>query len=246
MEHPKSVLGIAAILRRNPLSAVVVLVIAAGIACGIESTPVTYVQSATVVFTLDRAPANVGPTEPGTGSQGLVNPYIGPLITTEVMMTQVMVSPAAQSQVRAAGGTAQVGMTPENLYSLQYPYYAEPSATLTVTSTSTAAVQRTFTVATELLARRLATLQERAGVPARDRIETVIIGDTGPVAQPGSRPRIFGGIAVLTIIALVMVPAFIERHRDVISLLSRVGRRRRSSHARRWPGWRRPVTASGR
>jgi hypothetical protein len=231
-----NVRGIAAILRRQPLATAAVLVIAASITCGIESAPVTYVQSATVVFTLDHTPADAGPTEPGTKSPGLVNPYIEPLITTEVMMTQVMVGPAAQSQVRAAGGTAQLGMTPENLYSLQYPDYAEPSASLTATSTSTAAVRRTFTVAAELLARRLAALQAQAGVPARDRITTVIIGDTGPVAQPGSRPRLFGGIAVMTIVALVMLPVFLDRHRNVIRPLCQVGRRRRPSHARRWRG----------
>jgi hypothetical protein len=227
---------IAAILRRHPLAAVAVLVTAIGITYGVENTPVTIVQSATVVFAVGQTPMNAK----------LPSRQIDPLIATEVMMTQVMLSPEIASQVRAAGGTAQLGIVPENLYSLQYPDYAEPSATLTATSTSTAAVQRTFTVAAGLLARRMAALQTQAMVPPAERIRTVLIGDTGPVAQPGSHVRVLGGIAVITIVALVMIPVFLDRYRDLVRPQRRSGRRRRSRPRPRSPAARRPVTQNGR
>jgi hypothetical protein len=195
--------NVAVILRRHLVAVTLILMTSAGVAYDMKVTPVTYAQSATLVFGVGRSPA-----EPN-----LANPLIDPLIATEVTMAQVMDSPAAQSEVRAAGGTAQFQFVPENLYSLQYPYYAQPSATLTATSPSPSAVTRTFTVAAQVLASRLAALQERAGVLPQHRIRTFIAGDTGPVPQPGSPARVFGGLGLLTVVALLMVPIFLERHR---------------------------------
>jgi|GEM_PF-2437000 hypothetical protein len=201
------------ILRRHLLPTTIVLMIGAGVAYGMKATPVTYAQSAVLEFSAGRSPA-----EPN-----LANPIIDPLIATEVMISEVMAGPSAQSQVRAVGGTGQFTIVPENLYSLQYPYYFDPSATLTATSTSAAAARRTFTAAARVLASRLAAIQQQAGVPRRHRIRTFIIGDAAPVAQPGSRVRVFGGIALLILVALLMVPVFLERHRGLI------GRRRAAS-----------------
>ncbi len=210
LESAMNVRNIVAILRRHLLAAAMVLMIGVGVAYDMKATPVTYAQSAVLEFSAGRSPA-----EPN-----LANPIIDPLIATEVMMTQVMAGPAAQSQVRAARGTGRFTIVPENLYSLQYPYYFDPSATLTATSTSAAAARRTFMAAVQVLASRLAAIQQQAGVAQRHRIRMFIIGKTAPVAQPGSRVRVFGGIALLTLVALLMVPVFLERHRGLI------GRRR--------------------
>lgn len=194
---------IAALMRRHLLAVMVVLLIAAGVTYGIMRTPPMYSQSATVVFMAKNSPA---------GSHSSAS-FINPLVATEVMMTQILTTPLAQSQVRAAGGTASFEFVPFNLYSMQYPDYGEPIATLTATSQRAADVQRTFTVVVRLLGQRLAAVQEQAAVPQRSRIQGYLAGDTGPVAQPGSSKRVFAGLALLTVVAIFMVAKYLDRHR---------------------------------
>jgi hypothetical protein len=219
MERVMNLREIAALMRRHLLAVTLVLTIAAGAGYDIRSTPPVYSQSATVVFTATDSPAD----------SNLKTQFINPLIATEVMMTQIMTGSEAQSQVRAAGGTAQFGIVPENLYSLQYPNYSEPSATLTTTSPNTADVQRTFTVVLRILGQRLAAIQAQAGAPPSRRIRTFVLAQTRPVAQPGSPMRAFAGLAVLTLVALVMVPTFLDRRRSPVRRTARAGSRRRSA-----------------
>ena len=126
---------IAALMRRHLLAVTVVLLIAAGGGYYIGNTPPMYSESATVVFTAKNSPS-------GASSNAS---FIAPLIATEVMMAQTFLTPPAQSEVRAAGGTASFQFVPLNLYSEQYPNYDEPDATLTTTSQRPADAERTFT-----------------------------------------------------------------------------------------------------
>jgi hypothetical protein len=203
MERAMTLREIAGLMRRHLLAATVVLMLVAGTGYCIKSTSPMYSEGATVVFTVTDAMANAH----------LSGQLISPLIATEVMMTQVLMSPAAQDQVRAAGGTAQFELAPVNFYSMQYPDYAEPSATLTTASQRPADVQRTFRVVLRLLGQRLAAIQAQAGVPPRHRIRTFLIGDTGPIVQPGSPMRVFAGLAVLAVVALFTVTGFLDRRR---------------------------------
>lgn len=193
---------IASLMRRHLLAVTVVLLIGVGIVYGIGRTPPIYSRSATVVFMANNSPA-------GSHSN---SSFINPLVATEVMMTQILTNPLAQSQVRAAGGTASFEFVPFNLYSLQYPDYGEPVATLTTTSQRPADVQRTFTVVLRLLGQRLAAMQTQAGVPQRSRIQDYLTGDTGPVTQPGSAKRVFAGLALLIVVAVFMVAKYLDRH----------------------------------
>jgi hypothetical protein len=194
-------LGTAALMRRHLLAVIVMLMLAAGVAYDIKSTPPTYSESASVAFTVTKFLA--WPNVPATVRK--------PLIATEVMMTQALMTRPARQQVSAAGGTAQLQFSPFNTYNLQFPDYAEPIATVTATSPSRAEVQRTLRVAVRLLQGRLAALQAQAGVPASDRIRASLVADTGPLAQPGSPARVFAGLALLTVVALFMVTSFLDR-----------------------------------
>jgi len=206
---------IAALMRRHLLAATVVLVIAAGVGYDIGSTPPLYSESATVVFT---------PKSSLADSRSSAS-FVAPLIATEVMMAETMMSSSAQSQVRAAGGTASFQFAPSNLYSLQYPDYDEPDATLTATSQRPADVQRTFMMVLKLLSQRLAAMQAR--VPLRSRVQDLLVGDTGIAVQPAASTRVFGGLALLTLVGLFMVANFLDRRGPRPGVLRPVGRKRR-------------------
>ena len=203
MKRAMTLRQIAGFMCWRLLPATVVLTLAAGAGYYIRRTPPMYSQSATVVFTVRDAMAN----------SHLSGVLISPLIATEVMLTQVLMSPAAQHQVRAAGGNAQFDLAPINLYSMEYPEYSEPSATLTTASQRPADVERTFRVVLRLLADRLAAIQARAGVAPRSRIRTFLVGATGPVVQPGSSTRVFAVLGVLAVVALFTVAGFLDRRR---------------------------------
>jgi len=193
--------AIAGLMRRHLLAVTAVLIIAVCVGYDIRNSPPMYSESATVEYALASSMAK----------SDVKGQFAIPLIATEVMMSQALMSQPAQGQVRAAGGTAQFEFVPANLYSLQYPNYDEPGAAFTTTSQRPADVRRTFLVVLRLLGQRLAAMQAQAGVPARNRIRTFLVGDTGPIARPGSSTRVSAGLTVLTVVAVFMVANFLDR-----------------------------------
>jgi hypothetical protein len=188
-------------LGRHRLAMVIVLVMAACLAYLLKNTPTSYSDSSTIVFSAAFADVNPSPAL----SQSL--------IASEAMMTETMTSPGMAEQVRAAGGTAPFSMIPFNVYNMQYPDYAEPTATLTATSVSEADAQRTFRIALRVLTQRMAAIQADASVPAENRIRVNTAGRTGTLVQPGSRARAFGGLVLLTLIAAISAANFLDRRR---------------------------------
>lgn len=167
----------------------------------IVSTQPTYVESATVEFSLPK-------------SQTAPNAYylFAPsLITSGEAITQMLTSPSAQRRIRESGGTADVNLALVNLYNEQYPDYGEPLATLTASSSAAANSHRTFMAAARLLDQLLAVRQAQAGVPARDRISAQMIGNTAPTVQSGSRKRAFAGLMLLVVIAFSVARGFLDR-----------------------------------
>jgi hypothetical protein len=186
---------------------VVVLFLTAGLAYKITRTPHIYVQSATVVLYLPK-------------SRDTPNEYLAfapSLITTGNAMTQILMSPQAQRQIRAIGGTANVNIALVNLYDEEYPNYGVPLATLTTTSLSPAADRSTFVVAVGQLHRLLAARQANLRVRPRNRISAQIIGDTGPLVQAGSSKRVMAGLAALALVALSALWSFIDRRGEASS-----------------------------
>jgi hypothetical protein len=189
-------------LRRQILVVLVVLAVSAIVGYDIHSSPAAYSQSATVVFTVTKSLARLNVSGSFTGS----------MVATETMMAATLTSPAVQSQIREAGGSAPFTVVPFNLYNLQYPEYAAPSATLTVTSPSRAAVRATFALVFRFLSQRLAGLQAQAGVPRPDRIRTYLVGVTSPAPHEGSPARVFGGLAVLALMSVFTIANLLDRH----------------------------------
>ena len=174
-----------------------VLMLSAGAAYAVRDTPATYQESALVVFSLPKSQS----------APYAYTMFATSLISSADAITQVMMSPLAQRQMREAGGTAVVSMALVNLYSEQYPDYGQPLANLTSVSSSAANAHRSFQIAARTINRLLAARQAHANVRPRNRILTQIIGDTGPLIQVGSSKRVYAGLAVLTLVAVSIVTA---------------------------------------
>lgn len=206
---------IAQLIRRHLLAVIIVLVVGAGVGYSVKHTPLTYAESATVVFIPPKSIAYPNPY--ATLSSGLTQ-------TAGVMAILVM-SPRGQQQVLSAGGTGSYDAELVNLYNLEYPNYSDPFVTVTATSTNPAIAHRTFIVVVQLLGDVLQARQEKAGVPKVDRIASHVVGDSGVVPEQGSSKRALAGLLVLTIVAAFSVASFLERHPVRLNRRSRLPNR---------------------
>jgi hypothetical protein len=170
---------------------VATLLLAAGAGYGIDISPPMYLESGTVELSLPK-------------TQNAPNAYFmfaPSLITSGEVMVQILMSPSVQRQIGAVSRDASASLALVNLYNEEYPYYGFPLATLTAASPVAADAHRTFVVAARVLSLVLAARQKQVGVAPRERISAQILGDSGPIIQPGSRARVFGGLVLLTAIA---------------------------------------------
>jgi hypothetical protein len=170
---------------------VATLLLAAGAGYEIEISPPRYLESATVELSLPKA-------QNAPDSYYMFAPS---LIASSEVMVQILMSPSAQRQIGTVGRGTSVSLALVNLYNEEYPDYGVPLATLTAVSPVAADAHRTFVAATRVLRHLLTARQRQMGVPPRQRISAWILGDSGPVIQTGSRARVFGGLALLAVIA---------------------------------------------
>jgi len=171
---------------------VATILLAAGTGYDIKISPPMYLESATVELSLPRA----------ENAPNDYDIYAYSLITSSEVMVQTLMSPSVLRQVRAAGRGATVNLALMDLYNEEYPNYGYPLATLTAASPAAADAHRSFVAAVSTISVLLAAQQEQLGVAPRDQITAQIFGDSGPVIQTGSRGRVFGGLALLTAMAV--------------------------------------------
>jgi len=206
---------IAAILRRHFAAVVAVMAAAAVVGCAIAFAPVTYQESGTLYLLAPPAPWQSKPaTQPNVTGSGTEVPAI---------LSILLMSPHGQRQVRSAGAMARFDVAPVNLGSLQYPNYSEHDITVTTSGTDPGRVRTSFGIATRVLNSDLNALQAQAGAPVRYRMTTSFPGGPSLQAEPGSRPslqaepgswpRVYGGLAVLAIVATFAVVILLERRR---------------------------------
>jgi hypothetical protein len=176
-----------------------VLILAALTGIFVEHGSRTYMDSALVVLTARDTPRLDGADSTAGES----------LITTSATMVQSLTSARSTTLIRQAGGTGDYSLALVNFYNQDYPEYSYPLATLTATADSPAAARQTFSAVVQTFRRRLAARQ--AGVRPSGRISVLVVGDTGPVVQPGSAKRSLAGLALLAIIAAVMVSRVARR-----------------------------------
>jgi hypothetical protein len=183
------------------LTAVAVVFFLAGdLGYDIVGTKPTYLESATVVFSLPRS----------ARAPDAYQMFAPSLITSGLTMTQLMMSAQEQRTIQQAGGTGNVSMKLVNLYDEEYPNYGEPLAVLTSASLSPATAHRTFVIAANRLYQLITTWQDRVDVRPRHRISAQLIDDTGPVAQKGSQKRVLAGIAILAMVGVSVLWRFVD------------------------------------
>jgi hypothetical protein len=200
-------LEIVALLRRHIVAVLAVLIVACAVEYQLRTTPPVYLEGGSVVFFTTKQISSVDrpPFKAYQMSQSL--------IATETTMAGALSPSASVVGIRTAAGAAQYRLVPFNSHNLQYPYYSLPSAALTVTSQAPAATHRAFGDVFSSIAHRLTAAQARAAVPAASRIRVYLAADTGAVRQTGSRIRVSGGVAALTMLAVLMVAGFLDRRR---------------------------------
>ncbi len=173
------------------LALTLILVITAGLGVEIERKQPTYLESATVLFTTSNLD-NSAVTYTWRAQS---------LTTTGSLISQILMSPQTEREVKRAGGTAPYSLTLINLYNQDYPEYGYPEATLSASSDSPVSTHRTYLIAKRKLIGVLDRQQNRAGAPQGARIVVQVTGDSGPIAQTGSRKRALGGLLLLGLVA---------------------------------------------
>jgi hypothetical protein len=189
---------LVALLRRHMLAVLVAITLAAGLYYHIEHADPGYADSAMVAF-----------TGPGRG----LGTYNEGLLTIDAVVTDRVMSPAGQQQVRAAGGTAYYNVALVNLNDEDFPNYSVPYVTVVTKSPDPIEAQNTFSAVMRVMQNNLVSLQEQQGANPKFWMGMrTIAAPTGPIAQTGSPKRTFVALAALAIIAAFMVAAFFDRH----------------------------------
>jgi hypothetical protein len=191
-----SVGELTALVRRHAVAVSMVLILAAATAYSFKHTQPTYQESATVVLAAASQPY-------GTFGKSLVT-------TGEVVADWIM-GPQGRQQV-GPDATDGFDVALVNFNNQEYPFYAVPYLTVSASAQDPATAHRTFTTVIQTIDEYLQAHQRQAGVARDLRVTTTVIGDTGPLIQPGSRIRSFAGLAMLTVVAAYLVSSFLDRH----------------------------------
>jgi hypothetical protein len=190
-------LDIASLMKRHIVAVMLMLVIAAVVGFGLEHSRPMYNDTTTVDF---KTQAN-----PFVEAQAL-------LITSD-LMARSMMSPQSEQLVRQAGGTVGYQVDLVNLYNLEYPNYSDPYVTVSVTAGNPIDVKNTFNAVMQVMADELRTWQAGRGIPSADQIGLYVLSGTqGIVPLSGYPKRTLGALLVLTVIAIFLGAAFLDKH----------------------------------
>jgi hypothetical protein len=197
---------IAAVLWRQIIAVFAVIAAAFMVSFGLARAPVAYQESAILYFHM---PLAIGQGNLSTQQE---SPQ-GDAAFVAILSTLLM-SSHGQRQVRSAGAAANFDVAPVNLGSLQYPDYRDPYLTVTASGTDRGQVRTSFAAVTRVLSNDLAALQAQTGTPAGHRLKAYFSGVPSVQASPaGSRPRMYGGLAVLAVVAILAALILLERRR---------------------------------
>ena len=197
-----SILEIGALLRRHFIAVLAVLVLAVWTVHDFKSTPMVYSDSATVVFKPPISKRYPNPYESGGGS----------IITAAGVIANYVNGSEGQKLVSAAGGTLPYTVELINTYNQDYPNYSAPEVDVEVNGTDIGAVTRTYAAVIQVIKDQTTARQIAAKAPKVDRIHLLVIGNPGPLSQPGSSKRAMGGLMLLTMVGIFAVAIFFERH----------------------------------
>jgi hypothetical protein len=197
-----SLFGAIALLRRHFVAVLVILAVAAGVGYSFKHSASAYAEVGTLVFVPPTSGANPNAFAAVGGS---VLEAAGTLAVSAMNSQE-------QQQVLRAGGNATYDVELLNSYNLEYPNYSNAYLMISTASADPVAVHRTFALVTRMVSGQFRTQQAADGVAADNRIETVMVGDTGPLEQQGSSKRALIGLLILTVVAVFAAASFLDRH----------------------------------
>jgi hypothetical protein len=193
---------IGALLRRHFIAVLAVLALALWLVHEFKATPMVYADGATVVFKPPYSGRYPNPYESGGGS----------IITAAGVIANYVQGSEGQQLVSAAGGTLPYTAQLINTYNQDFPNYSAPEVDVEVTGTDIGAVTRTYAAVIQVMKDQTVARQVAAKAPKRDRMHMIVVGDPGPLAQPGSSKRTLGGLMLLTLVGIFAIAIFFERH----------------------------------
>jgi hypothetical protein len=197
-----SLFGAIALLRRHFVAVLVILAVAAGVGYSFKHSASAYAEVGTLVFVPPTSGANPNAFAAVGGS---VLEAAGTLAVSAMNSQE-------QQQVLRAGGNASYDVELLNSYNLEYPNYSNAYLMISTASADPVAVHRTFALVNRMVSGQFQTQQAADGVAANNRIETVMVGDTGPLEQQGSSKRALIGLLILTVVAVFAAASFLDRH----------------------------------
>jgi hypothetical protein len=194
--------GALALLRRHFVAVLVILAVAAGVEYTFKHTAPAYAEVGTLVF-----------IPPVSGAHP--NAYAavsGSILEAAGTLAVSAMSPQEQQQILHGGGNAAYDVELLNSYNLQYPNYSNAYLMVSTASADPAAVHHTYALVTRLLTSQFQAQQAADGATLNNRVEIVMAGDSGPLAQQGSSKRVMIGLLILTIVAVFAAASFLDRH----------------------------------
>jgi hypothetical protein len=191
-----------ALLRRHFVAVLVILAVAAGVEYSFKHSAPAYAEVGTLVF-----------VPPVSGAHpNAYSAVSGSILEAAGTLAVSVMSPQEQQQVLHSGGNAAYDVELLNSYNLEYPNYSNAYLMVSTASADPVAVHRTYTLVTRLLTSQFKAQQAGDGATPNNRIEIVMAGDSGPLAQQGSSKRAMIGLFILTIVAVFAAASFLDRH----------------------------------
>jgi hypothetical protein len=200
-----NVRNFVAVLRRNPLVSLGLIVLTLLTAVGVMTIPPAY-QARTVVTFL--AP----PTSLPRNSYASFTPDL--TVMAEVAARD-MAGPPSRAAVRRAGGTADYEVVLANRGNEELPIHDQPYVTVLTSSRDPAAAQRTLQAVLGVLRANLTARQTRVGASAGSLVSWKLTAVTNqPVPQSGRPTRTLAAIAVLGVLGTVYGTLLADRRRS--------------------------------
>ena len=196
-----------ALARRHVVAVVIVLMFAAGTAFSFKHTTPLYQESATFVL---KAPGSAPYSTFGTT-----------LIKTGEVAAAYTMGVQGRQQARQQGVTGGFSVALVNYANQEFPYYGAPYLTVYASAHDPVTAHRDFTVVQQIFDGYLAARQ--VGISPDSRIAVSVVGDSGPLIQKGSTVRSFAGLLVLTLVIVLLLARFLDRH--PVRLRGRLGLR---------------------
>jgi hypothetical protein len=200
-----SVRQLAALAWRHVFAVGLILLATVGLALGFSHTQSGFRETATVALE-PQAFASVEPVN--INENFLVN---SSLITTCQIIVMSLSGPQGAVALHQAGVSADFAVSVVNSSNSDTPNYLSPELSLSIIDGSSASAHGQFVEAMRVLDVAIAHLEADEQISTRDRFETFVLSDSGPISQRGSFIRTYASLALLALISMYLICRLLDR-----------------------------------